>query len=124
MSSLASARSLYKTINENFGSLPFCRRQLERLGVERYLVGVSVNRSFIYRLTRGNDRMQMHQLVSQGIVESYPPLMDVEGSYSAQFEHVRFYNIFFLLPNTIANLLKTILLGESSKEVVSRGDDY
>ncbi|RMJ26274.1 hypothetical protein PHISP_02851 [Aspergillus sp. HF37] len=56
-SPLASARSLYRTINDNFGSLVFCRRYLERLGVERYLAG-------------------------------------------------------------------TILLGESSKEVVSRGDDY
>lgn len=41
-SPLASARSLYKTINENFGSIVFCRRYLERLGVERYLAGVSI----------------------------------------------------------------------------------
>ncbi|KAJ6129745.1 hypothetical protein N7512_002525 [Penicillium capsulatum] len=83
---LASARSLYKTITDNFGTIPFARRYLERLGVERYLAG-------------------MNNLVSQGLVEVYQPLMDVAGSYSAQFEH-------------------TILLGESSKEVVSRGDDY
>lgn len=30
----------------------------------------------------------MNYLVSQGVVESYAPLMDIEGSYSAQFEHV------------------------------------
>lgn len=42
ISPLASARSLNKTINENFGSLVFCRRYLERLGVGRYLAGVSV----------------------------------------------------------------------------------
>ncbi|KAE8351439.1 MetAP 2-2 [Aspergillus coremiiformis] len=83
---LASARSLYKTINENFGSIVFCRRYLERLGVERYLAG-------------------MNSLVNNGIVETYPPLMDVKGSYSAQFEH-------------------TILLRESCKEVISRGSDY
>ncbi|KAJ5939564.1 hypothetical protein N7466_002698 [Penicillium verhagenii] len=86
ISPLASAKSLYKTINDNFGTIVFCRRYLERLGVDRYLAG-------------------MNSLVSQGIVESYPPLMDIEGSYSAQFEH-------------------TILLGESGKEVISRGDDY
>ncbi|KAE8331737.1 MetAP 2-2 [Aspergillus sergii] len=85
-SPLASARSLYKTINENFGSIVFCRRYLERLGVERYLAG-------------------MNSLVNNGIVEQYAPLMDVKGSYSAQFEH-------------------TILLRESCKEVVSRGNDY
>ncbi|KAJ5142434.1 Winged helix-turn-helix transcription repressor DNA-binding [Penicillium bovifimosum] len=86
VSHLASARSLYQKINDNFGSLVFCRRYLERLGVERYLAG-------------------MNNLVSNGYVELYQPLMDVKGSYSAQFEH-------------------TILLRESCKEVISRGDDY
>ncbi|BCR86305.1 uncharacterized protein ACHE_30292A [Aspergillus chevalieri] len=85
-SPLASARSLYKTINDHFGTLVFCRRYLERLGVQRYLAG-------------------MNQLANKGVVEVYAPLMDVEGSYSAQFEH-------------------TFLLGESSKEIISRGDDY
>ncbi|KAJ6080905.1 hypothetical protein N7499_005779 [Penicillium canescens] len=83
---LASANSLYQKINENFGSIVFCRRYLERLGVERYLAG-------------------MNTLVNNGVVEAYKPLMDVEGSYSAQFEH-------------------TILLRGSNKEVISRGDDY
>lgn len=31
----------------------------------------------------------MNNLASQGIVDVYPPMMDIEGSYSAQFEHVR-----------------------------------
>ncbi|KAJ6121143.1 hypothetical protein N7523_005423 [Penicillium sp. IBT 18751x] len=88
VSPLAMARSVNKTINDHFGSLVFCRRYLDRLGIPlgRYLAGIN-------------------NLASQGIVEIYPPLMDSEGSYSAQFEH-------------------TILLGESSKEVISRGDDY
>ena len=30
----------------------------------------------------------MNCLISNGIVEPYQPLMDIEGSYSAQFEHV------------------------------------
>ncbi|KGO65230.1 Winged helix-turn-helix transcription repressor DNA-binding [Penicillium italicum] len=85
-SHLASAKSLYQKISENFGSLVFCRRYLERLGIERYLAG-------------------MNNLVSNGYVEVYQPLMDVKGSYSAQFEH-------------------TVLLRESCKEVISRGDDY
>lgn len=64
----------------------------------------------------------MNNLASQGIVEVYQPLMDIEGSYSAQFEHV-------CSPITVdilfrANPRQTILLGESSKEVISRGDDY
>ncbi|KAK9388249.1 peptidase M24, structural domain-containing protein [Lipomyces mesembrius] len=74
MTHLALARSLYKTINDNFGSIVFCRRYLERLGVKRYLAG-------------------MNNLASQGVVEVYPPLMDIEGSYSAQFEHLILFRL-------------------------------
>lgn len=38
---LASAKSLLKTIDANFGSLVFCRRYLERLGLKSYHLGVS-----------------------------------------------------------------------------------
>ena len=31
---------------------------------------------------------QLNNLVSNGIVEDYPPLVDEKGSYTAQFEHV------------------------------------
>lgn len=31
---------------------------------------------------------QLNNLVSSGIVDAYPPLCDVKGSYTAQFEHV------------------------------------
>lgn len=83
---LSSAKSLLNTITKNFGTLPFCRRYLDRLGQEKYLLG-------------------LNNLVSSGIVEAYPPLCDIKGSYTAQFEH-------------------TILLRPTVKEVVSRGDDY
>ncbi|PWN92764.1 peptidase M24A, methionine aminopeptidase [Acaromyces ingoldii] len=83
---VASARPLLHTINKNFGSLPFCRRYLDRLGEKNYLLGLK-------------------HLVSQGIVQDYPPLSDIPGSMTAQYEH-------------------TIYLGPSKKEVVSRGEDY
>jgi methionyl aminopeptidase len=38
---LNTAKSILKTINENFGTLPFCRRYLDRLGESKYLMGVS-----------------------------------------------------------------------------------
>ncbi|PNY23954.1 Methionine aminopeptidase 2 [Tolypocladium capitatum] len=75
---LTSANRLYKTIKENFGTLVFCRRYLDRLGCERYLAGVKLN--YI---------QDLNCLVSNGILEPYQPLVDVPGSYSAQFEHVR-----------------------------------
>jgi methionyl aminopeptidase len=66
----ASAKSLLKTIDENFGTLVFARRQLERLpGVKHWHLG-------------------MRSLVQAGIMEEYRPLVDVAGSYIAQFEHV------------------------------------
>ncbi|KZV87992.1 peptidase M24A, methionine aminopeptidase [Exidia glandulosa HHB12029] len=83
---LTSAQSLLKTINKNFGTLPFCRRYLDRLGESNYLLA-------------------LNHLVSQGIVQDYPPLNDIKGSMTAQFEH-------------------TILLRPTCKEVVSRGEDY
>ncbi len=37
---LASARSVLRAIKKNFGTIPFCRRYLDRIGQERYLLGV------------------------------------------------------------------------------------
>jgi len=65
---LSSAKSLLKTIDSNFGTLVFCRRYLERLGVKSYHLG-------------------MRNLVDNGIVESYAPLSDIKSSYTAQWEH-------------------------------------
>lgn len=42
---LTSANRLLKTIRENFGTLVFPRRYLERLGAERYVAGVSTSTS-------------------------------------------------------------------------------
>ncbi|TQW00844.1 methionine aminopeptidase 2 [Cordyceps javanica] len=83
---LNSANRVFKTVKENFGTLVFARRYLDRLGVDRYVAGLNC-------------------LVANGILEAYAPLVDIAGSYSAQFEH-------------------TILLRESCKEVISRGEDY
>jgi methionine aminopeptidase type II len=67
---VASARPLLHTINKQFGTLPFCRRYLDRVGEKNYLLGLK-------------------HLVSQGIVQDYPPLADIAGvgAQTAQFEH-------------------------------------
>lgn len=39
---LSSAKALLSVINKNFGTLPFCRRYLDRLGQDKYLLGVSI----------------------------------------------------------------------------------
>uniref|UniRef100_A0A3B3DFN0 Methionine aminopeptidase 2 n=2 Tax=Oryzias melastigma TaxID=30732 RepID=A0A3B3DFN0_ORYME len=83
---LPRAKHLLNVINENFGTLAFCRRWMDRLGESKYL-------------------MALKNLCDLGIIDPYPPLCDIKGSYTAQYEH-------------------TILLRPTCKEVVSRGDDY
>ncbi|XP_034001915.1 methionine aminopeptidase 2-like [Trematomus bernacchii] len=80
---LPRAKHLLNVINENFGTLAFCRRWLDRLGESKYL-------------------MALKNLCDLGIIDPYPPLCDIKGSYTAQYEH-------------------TILLRPTCKEVVSRG---
>mmetsp|Transcript_5239 Transcript_5239/g.13173 ORF Transcript_5239/g.13173 Transcript_5239/m.13173 type:complete len:376 (-) Transcript_5239:99-1226(-) len=83
---LPRAKSLLHCINQNFGTLAFCRRWLDRLGETKYLMGLK-------------------SLCEAGVVEAYPPLVDVRGSYVAQYEH-------------------TIVLRPTCKEILSKGDDY
>ena len=84
--SLPSAKKLLQTINKNFGTLPFCRRYLDRIGEDDH-------------------ETALNYLVKQGYIQDYPPLVDIPGSYTAQYEH-------------------TILLHPNKKEIVSKGDDY
>ncbi|CAH0407690.1 unnamed protein product [Chilo suppressalis] len=83
---LQSSKQLLNLINKNFGTLAFCKRWLERAGASRYA-------------------MALKDLCDKGVVDSYPPLCDIKGCYTAQFEH-------------------TLLLRPTCKEVISRGDDY
>ncbi|XP_014481642.1 PREDICTED: methionine aminopeptidase 2 [Dinoponera quadriceps] len=83
---LQSSKSLLNTINKHFGTLAFCKRWLDRVGCTKY-------------------QMALKDLCEKGAVEAYPPLVDVKGCYTAQFEH-------------------TLVLRPTCKEVISRGDDY
>ncbi|XP_043267627.1 methionine aminopeptidase 2 isoform X2 [Venturia canescens] len=83
---LQSSKSLLNTINKNFSTLAFCKRWLDRIGCTKY-------------------QMALKDLCDKQAVEAYPPLVDVKGCYTAQFEH-------------------TLVLRPTCKEVISRGDDY
>jgi len=83
---LARARQLLTAIDKNFGTLAFCRRYLDRAGETKY--GAALK-----------------SLCDAGIVDAYPPLVDVKGAYTAQYEH-------------------TLYLHPTRKEVLSRGEDY
>lgn len=81
-----SSRALLHAIEEHFGTLAFCRRWLDDIGQTRHL-------------------MALKNLVDNGIVQQYPPLTDIRGSFVSQMEH-------------------TLILRPTCKEVVSRGPDY
>ena len=80
------AQELYAHINKNYSTLAFARRWLDQAGITRYAIALK-------------------SLVDCGAVNPYPPLVDCDGCYVAQFEH-------------------TIALKPTGKEVFSRGDDY
>ena len=123
---LTTAKSLLKTINKNFGTLPFCRRYLDRIGESKYLLAVRASIPFSTDLTyplREWLSLQLNHLVQQGVVQDYPPLCDAKGAMTAQFVRSR------ELRNHLSLLIgfwqeHTILLRPTRKEVVSRGDDY
>jgi len=81
-----TSKQLLRFINKEFDTLAFCRRWLDRGGQTRHMAALK-------------------NLCDVGIITPYPPLCDVKGCYTAQYEH-------------------TILLRPTCKEVISRGDDY
>jgi len=80
------AQKLLNFISKRFSTLAFCRRWLDDEGQNKHLIPLKM-------------------LCNEGIINEYPPLCDIKGSYTAQYEH-------------------TIILRPTCKEIVSRGQDY
>jgi len=80
-----TSKALFHTIKNNFSTLAFARKWLED----------------VYPRHIG----PLKALCDAEVVKGYPPLSDVKGCYTAQFEH-------------------TILLRPTCKEVITRGQDY
>lgn len=96
---LPKARQLLAHIDKTFGTLPFCRRWLERDDGG----SATINGPFGAKQERYIGAL--NHLVELDLVHAHPPLVDSRGSYTAQYEHT-----IFLKPNV--------------KEVLSRGTDY
>lgn len=82
----SKAKQLLHFITTRFDTLAWCRKWLDQQGETKHLLALK-------------------SLVEAGIVEPYPPLCDVKGSYVAQYEH-------------------TLVLRPTCKEVLSRGEDF
>jgi len=55
-------------IEQNFSTLAFCKKWLDDLKIPKY------------------ERF-LKSLSQQGVIKKYPPISDIKGSYTAQFEH-------------------------------------
>lgn len=85
-SKLKTTRQVYSWIKSKRSTLPFCPRWLEKDFGGKY-------------------KFALREMVQKQILIGYPPLEDVRGSLTAQFEH-------------------TFLIGDYGKEIISHGDDY
>ncbi|KAK1943712.1 Methionine aminopeptidase 2-2 [Phytophthora citrophthora] len=92
------AKKLLEHISRTFGMLPWCRRWIEREDGGSATINPKGAKQEKYL-------MSLKNLVDIGVVTAYPPVVDIKGSYSAQYEH-------------------TFILHPTCKEVLSRGDDY
>jgi len=92
------ALSLLEIIDNRFSTLAFCPRWL-----------VQEAQRSKSSLLKGSGQSwwssPLDELCNAGVVARYPPLADLRGSHTAQYEH-------------------TILLGARGKEVLTRGADY
>ena len=79
-------KALFKYINEHFSTMAFCPRWLEESGY------TGIDKSLKY-------------LWERNLVEPYPPLADIEGCYTSQFEH-------------------SFMLKPTCKEIFTFDDDY
>ena len=79
-------KALFKYIDEHFSTMAFCPRWLEESGY------TGIDKSLKY-------------LCDHNLVEPYPPLADIEGCYTSQFEH-------------------SFMLKPTCKEIFSMDDDY
>ena len=95
---LKRSKELLRHIDNTFGTLPFCRRWLERPDGGSATVNGQKGQQTRYLGALNN-------LVDAGIVTAHPPLVDIKGSYTSQYEH-------------------TFILKPTGKEILSRGDDY
>ena len=111
---MAKAKQLLGTINNNFGTLAFCRRYLDTALVRqstswlwKVYVKIILFRYVISSISTPSSKLCCQHAIHHFLLcsQPYPPLCDVKGSYVSQLEH-------------------TILLRPTCKEVISRGDDY
>ncbi|CAK9006313.1 Methionine aminopeptidase 2B (MAP 2B) (MetAP 2B) (Peptidase M), partial [Durusdinium trenchii] len=95
---MAQSKKLLTHIKRTFSTLPWCRRWLDRPDGGSFTINQDQGQQVRYLGALKN-------LVDVGIVNAYPPLVDIKGSYTSQSE-------------------QTFVLRPTCKEILSRGDDF
>lgn len=117
---LISSRSLLKSINKHFGTLPFCRRYLDRVGETKHLLAVrsfSLNFPSYWHWLYYSSTIWF-KLVSSGTIR-------LSVIFPVQWQpNLWVWWINLQVANALGLQEHTILLRPTVKEVVSRGDDY
>eukprot|EP00835_Amoeboradix_gromovi_P005451 NODE_512_length_7384_cov_0.221123.p2 type:complete len:390 gc:universal NODE_512_length_7384_cov_0.221123:103-1272(+) len=80
------SRQMLNTIKTHFNTLPFAKRYLMDALTWDINHNVSIEKQLLSESGAALS-LSLSQLCDQGIVESYPPLVDIKGSHIAQFEH-------------------------------------
>ena len=93
--------------NFNVGHIPLRLPKAKQLlsMINRNFDTLAFCRRWIDRAGEEKYLLALRNLCDVGIVQPYPPLCDIKGCYVAQYEH-------------------TILLRPTTKEILSKGDDY
>merc|ERR1712110_820270 len=94
----AKSKEFAQQLRNEFYTLPFCRRWVDRM--MRVEAGLPVDCS---NAQTPKHLKELLELVRAGWIRDYPGLSDLDGSFTSQLEH-------------------TVLLRPTCKEVVTRGD--
>lgn len=127
---LTTAKSLLKSINKNFGTLPFCRRYLDRAGESKYLLAVSIARRLISNCTDGDPILSHTVLAESPSVPRHrsrlPATMRRPGCDDSPIRECLLFSHAIAEAAMLTGRRQehTILLRPTRKEIMSRGDDY
>eukprot|EP00834_Sanchytrium_tribonematis_P001231 NODE_28_length_38599_cov_0.791792.p10 type:complete len:385 gc:universal NODE_28_length_38599_cov_0.791792:5621-4467(-) len=80
------SRQLFQSVKTHFHTLPFAKRWLQESIQWDAAHKQTVDKALLSESGAAMS-LSLSQLVNEGFVDSYPPLVDVRGSYVAQFEH-------------------------------------
>lgn len=86
---LSSIKLILNIITKNFKTLFFCRRYLNRLRENKYLLRIrSVSKLNLELYANLSRSLKLNSLISIDLVKTYSSLNNIKDSYTTRFKHV------------------------------------